>query len=124
MSGWKQDELHGIAATYEPQLSVLREDGATYTGPIPIWAVVVDDVLYARSYKGPKGHWYQAALRQMAGRIRADGATLDVTFEPVDGAINDRIDDAYRAKYGNSPYLAPMLSEEVRATTLRIVPRA
>jgi hypothetical protein len=31
-----------------------------------------------------------------------------VNFEPVDGPINDLIDDAYRAKYPDSPYLSPM----------------
>jgi hypothetical protein len=25
--------------------------------------------------------------------------TKDVTFDPVDGPLNDRIDDRYRAKY-------------------------
>jgi hypothetical protein len=29
--------------------------------------------------------------------------TKEVTSEPVDGRINDRIDDAYRAKYHGSP---------------------
>jgi hypothetical protein len=31
--------------------------------------------------------------------------TKEVTFVPVNGPINDRIDDAYRAKYQGSPYL-------------------
>jgi hypothetical protein len=29
--------------------------------------------------------------------------TKEVTFEPAEGPINDRIDEAYRAKYGGSP---------------------
>jgi len=33
------------------------------------------------------------------------GITKEVVFKSVDGRINDRIDDAYRAKYGGSPYL-------------------
>jgi hypothetical protein len=32
-------------------------------------------------------------------RIIAAGMTKEVTFEPVYGPINNRIDDAYRAKY-------------------------
>ena len=48
-------------------------------------------------------------MRQKAGRITAAGMTKEVTFEPVDGPINDRIDDAYRAKYRGSPYLGPMI---------------
>jgi hypothetical protein len=38
-------------------------------------------------------------VRQKAGRISAAGLTKDVAFEPIDGEINDRIDEAYRAKY-------------------------
>ena len=52
-------------------------------------------------------------MRQKAGRIIAAGMTKEVAFETVDGAINDniqdRIDDAYRAKYHNSPYVKPMI---------------
>jgi hypothetical protein len=52
---------------------------------------------------------YQAAIRQKAGRIHAAGMTKDVAFERVGGPINDRIDEAYRAKYAGSPYLQPMI---------------
>jgi hypothetical protein len=48
-------------------------------------------------------------MRQKAGRIRAAGMTKEVTFEPVEGTINDQIDDAYRVKYKSSPYLSPMI---------------
>jgi hypothetical protein len=37
--------------------------------------------------------------------------------------INDRIDEAYRAKYRGSPYLSPMISARSRAATVRVVPR-
>ena len=49
--------------------------------------------------------------------------TKEVTFEKEEGPINDRIDDAYRAKYKRSPYLAPMISEQARSATVRITPR-
>ena len=32
----------------------------------------------------------------------------EVTFEAVDGPVNDLVDYAYRAKYEGSPYLEPM----------------
>jgi len=53
--------------------------------------VVVDDALYVRAYNGKSSRWYQAALRQKAGRITAAGMTTDVTFAPVDG-IDQRSD--------------------------------
>ena len=59
-------------------------------------------------------------MRQKAGRITAAGITKDVTFEPVNGAIQDRIDDAYRTKYKGSPYLSPMLGAPARAATVKV----
>jgi hypothetical protein len=106
---WPSAELRRIVDTDDLHVSPLREDGVTYGTPSWIWSVVVDGDLYVRGYNGTRSRWYQAALRQEAGRITAAGMTREVTFEPVDGAINDRIDDAYRAKYAGSPYLAPMI---------------
>src|SRR4051812_20241011 len=50
------------------------------------------------------------------------GVTKDVVFEPVDGSINDRIDEAYRAKYAGSPYLKPMIGARARSATVRVRP--
>ncbi|MBB4187807.1 hypothetical protein GGE07_004476 [Sinorhizobium terangae] len=49
--------------------------------------------------------------------------TKEVTFEPVDGALNDRIDEAYRAKYAASAYLAPTIGDRAHAATVKIVPK-
>lgn len=76
-----------------------------------------------RAYNGQKSRWYQAAIRQKAGRITAAGRTREVTFEPVNGGSNDRIDDAYREKYKGSPYLSSMIGARARAATLRVLPR-
>jgi hypothetical protein len=46
-----------------------------------------------------------------------------VTFEPVDGPINNRIDDAYRAKYHGSPYLSPTIGARARSATVKVMPR-
>ena len=119
---WSRDELSKIAVTDDLHISLLREDAVTYGTPTWIWSVVVDDGLYVRGYNGQQSRWYQAAIRQKAGRIRAAGMTKDVTFEPVDGALNDRIDAAYRAKYAGSPYLAPMISARARSATVRVLP--
>jgi hypothetical protein len=54
---------------------------------------------------GKNSRWYKAAALQKAGRLTVAGILKEVTFEAVDGSINDRIDDAYRAKYHESPYL-------------------
>ena len=66
--------------------------------------------------------WYQAAVQQKAGRIIAAGMTKEVTFKSVDGPINNRIDDAYRAKYHGSPYLGPMIGARARSATVKVMP--
>src|SRR3982074_889726 len=107
MTKWPKNELRRISHTDDLHISPFREDGVTYGTPTWIWSVVVDDGLDVRGYNGPATRWGQAATQQKAGKIRAAGMTKAVIFEPVDGPMNDRIDDAYRAKYANSPYLKP-----------------
>jgi len=123
MAAWPEDELAKIADADDLHISPLRDDGVTYGTPTWIWSVALDDGLYVRAYNGRSSRWHQAAMRQRAGRITAAGTTKDVTFEPVDGPINDRIDEAYRAKYRGSPYLSTMIGARARSATVRGVPR-
>ncbi len=76
-----------------------------------------------RAYHGRDSRWYQAAVRQKAGRITAAGMTKEVTFAPVEGPVNDRVDDAYRKKYHDSPYLSPMIGPRARSATVEVLPR-
>ena len=122
MSSWPKDELRKIADPDDLHISPFREEGMTYGTPTWIWSVVVDDSLYVRAYHGTASRWYKAAMQQKRGRITAAGITKDVTFEAPDGTINDRIDDAYRAKYKTSPYLQPMISTRSRSATVKIEP--
>jgi hypothetical protein len=121
MTAWTQEELQKIAASDDLHVGPLREDGVTYGPPTWIWSVVVNRELYARAYNGRDSRWFRAALRQNAGRITAAGMTKKVVFEPVEGAINDAIDEAYRAKHRGSPYLNSMISARARAATVRII---
>jgi hypothetical protein len=123
MTAWPKDELSTIAEGDDLHVAPFREDGTTYGTPTWVWSVAVDDALYVRAYSGKASRWYQAAERQRAGRISAADLTREVTFEPVDGPINNRIDDAYRAKYRTSPYLPSMLGPRARSATVRIMPR-
>lgn len=123
MKTWQKEELGKIADADDLHIAPFREDGVTCGTPTWIWSVAVDGDLYVRAYNGPSSRWYQAALRQKAGRIIAAGVTREVGFEPVAGAIDDRIDDAYRAKYRGSPYLKPMIGAGPRSATVRITPR-
>jgi hypothetical protein len=122
MSSWTKDELKRIADSDDLHISPFREDAVTYGTPTWIWSVVVDDALYVRAYNGTASGWHKAAMQQKRGRITAAGVTNNVAFEAVDGQINDDIDEAYREKYKNSPYLQPMISTRSRSATVKIEP--
>lgn len=123
MPTWLPETLRTITAADDLHVAPLRDDGRTFGTPTWIWSVALEGDLYVRAYHGQHSRWYQAALRQKAGRIIAAASTTEVEFIPVEGPFNDRIDDAYRAKYRGNPYLDSMISERARAATLRIVPR-
>lgn len=123
MTTWPNEDLRRIAESDDLHISPCREDGKTYGTPTWIWSVVVDDALDVRAYHGRRSRWYQAAVQQKAGQITAAGMTKEVTFEPVEGPINDRIDEAYRTKYRGSPYLDSMISARARAATGSVMSR-
>ena len=89
MGTWSNDQLRRIAQADNLHISPFREDGVTYGTPTWIWSVAVGDDLYVRAYYGRNSRWYQAAMREKAGRITAAGMTKEVTFEPVEGPINE-----------------------------------
>jgi hypothetical protein len=93
---------------------------ATPSKRLPVWAVVVDDEAYVRSYHGERGAWYRRAVRE--GRLEIEGIEARVESEH-DPQLNERISDAFRAKYGErSPGpTEAMVAPGVVATTLRLV---
>ena len=125
MTNWTSNERNKIGSAEELQIASLRRDG-TLRKPVIIWVVRVGDELYVRSYKGRTAAWFRGVWVRHEGRIWPGGVEKDVTFvEETDSSINDQIDAAYRAKYRRYPqYVAPMLTPEVRATTIKLVPRA
>lgn len=125
MTPWTNDELNKIGAAEELQIAPLRRD-STLRQPVTIWVVRVGDDLYVRSYKGRGGAWFRAAQDHHEGHIWAGGVEKGVTFvEEADPDLNDQIDAAYRTKYRRYPqYVAPMLTAEVRSTTIKLVPQS
>ncbi|GAB4422299.1 MAG: DUF2255 family protein [Anaerolineae bacterium] len=126
MTTWTSDELSKIETAEELQIVPRRRDG-TLRNPVTIWVVRVGDDLYVRSYRGRGGAWFRAAQTSHEGRIRAGGVEKDVTFlEETDADINDKIDAAYRTKYRRygGQYVNPMVAAEVRAGTIKLVPRS
>jgi len=123
-NAWPAAEIEAIGSTDDLHVAPFRADGKTYGTLTWIWSVVVDGELYVRAYYGTASRWHKAAMQQGAGRITAAGLTKEVTFTPVQGTINDRIDAAYRAKYSGSPYLNAMISDRARKATMVLHPRA
>src|SRR5947209_11166084 len=117
------DELKLIDEADDLRIAPFREDGATYGTPTWIWAVVVGGDLYVRAYNGQNSRWYKSAMKQKAGRIQAAGMIKEVAFEPVEGDVNSQINEAYKKKYSDRPYLSPMIGSRAKAATMKIVPK-
>jgi hypothetical protein len=110
-----------LDAAIEVEAQTPRRDGSTSSRPI--WVVVADGEPYVRSYRGTFGAWYRRAKADGALTLVVDGTEVRATAQPVDDdAVNRRVSDAYRDKYGaRSPGpTATMVGDEVSATTLRL----
>ncbi|MFL5703243.1 MAG: DUF2255 family protein [Ktedonobacteraceae bacterium] len=125
MSGWTHNDLERMGAAEELQLATFKKDG-TLRKPVVIWVVRVGDELYVRAYRGREGAWLRHTQQRPEGRIVADGVTKDVTFVDAssDEALNNKIDAAYQSKYRrySATYVGPMITQQARATTLKLVP--
>jgi hypothetical protein len=124
MTTWTSDELSRIGSAEELQIAALRPDG-TLRRAVTIWVVPDGDDLYVRSVNGPTGAWYRGAQARHEGRVWAGGVEKDVTLVDADRDVDDRIDEAYRTKYGRyaQSTISRITSPEARSTTLKLIPR-
>ena len=121
---WTNQELQTFKVADDFRVSPFYSDGKTYGTPTWIWSVVVDNQLFIRAWNGQKSRWYRSAIQQKAGRIFLAGSNHEVTFVPLENTtMNDKVDQAYKTKYGDSPYFYPMVQSGPRSSTLKIVPR-
>jgi hypothetical protein len=97
----------------------LRDGGEVVT---PIWSVVVDGVPYIRSGYGARSKWYRRVQRTGKAAFIDGARRYPVTIENLnDEAINLKVDEAYRDKYGGQgTALRQVVSPQVRAQTMRI----
>ena len=102
----------------------MRADG-TLRRPVIIWAVRVGDDVYVRSVNGTPASWYRGTRDRHEGWISSGGVEQDVAFEDVGAseAVQDRIDAAYRTKYGaGSSAVASITAPIARAATPKVYP--
>ena len=125
MAGWTSDEIDRIGAAEELELAPRRRDG-TLRKQVTTWVVRHGDDLYVRSWRGRDGAWFRGFQESHEGHVSAGGVEKDVSFVGADDDLNDDIDAAYRTKYRRyaDAYVAPMLSPDARATTLKLVPHS
>ena len=121
VAGWTTEQLQNIADTDDLEISSRRGDG-TLSPRITIWVVQVGDDLYFRSVFGPDASWFRALRNRGSGRVWSGNVEQDVRFEGADGTSEDRIDDAYRAKFGaDNPDTWNIIAPHTRATTTRVI---
>ena len=125
MTTWTTDELRGIGDADELSLRSSRSDG-TLRDPVTLWVVRHGDDLFVRAVRGRDG-WYRGTQTRHEGRILSGAIDKHVTFADVhaDPDLNDALDGIYRAKYRSYPaeYVEPVVNDQARSSTLRIVPR-
>lgn len=123
MTTWTDDELNQIGSAEELQLASRRRDG-TLRRKVIIWVVRIDDDIYVRCVNGREGAWFRGVQSRHEGCIWVGGVESDVAFVEVgDSDITEKIDEAYLTKYRRYPqWVAPMVTPEVRAATLQLVP--
>ena len=120
---WSPHELQCIEKARELNIAVKRADG-TLRRWTPIWVVCADDQVYVRTWYRRDTGWFGHALRSHRARIRVPGLEADVTVEDVGEGpadLGERVDTAYRAKYGSSGSES-MVTASAAATTLRLNP--
>jgi hypothetical protein len=127
MAGWTTYDLERIGAAIHLQLATFKKDG-TLRKPVTLRVVRVGDDLYIRSWRGHTSAWFRQAQWRPEGRIVAGGITKDVTFvdESSDKVLNNEIDFSYQSKYErySATYVDPMIAQQARATTLKLMPSA
>jgi hypothetical protein len=125
MSGWTSDDLDRIEAAEELEITSIGSDG-TLRKPTTIWVVRLGDDLFVRSVNGRTAAWFRSTQVRREGRISAGGVARDVTFVDTGDDVTERIDNAYRNKYGRYPpgIVGSVLTPRARSATIMLVPRS
>ena len=93
---------------------------------IGIWAVVVENRVFVRSWSLKPRSWYRTFCEEPQGIIQVGGKEIPVrAVRTRSERLKQAIDEAYLAKYktpGSIKYAQELGSEKSRATTTELVP--
>ena len=117
------ETLRVLADRQEVDILTRRPDG-TQRRTI-IWVVVDRGDVFVRSYKGDRGHWFQAVMDAPDDvALSFDGREVPVRAEPAtDDDSVARCSAGFQRKYARSASTPFMLEPKTLGTTLRLVPR-
>jgi hypothetical protein len=90
---------------------------------VTIWIVVAGEMVFVRSFRGPKAVWYSAAMADGQASLEIEGRLVAVRVTPVgDAATIAAVSQGFLRKYAESPYAQAMVAPEILGTTLRLSP--
>jgi hypothetical protein len=96
---------------------------------IAVWAVVVNDRVFVRSWGVKPDGWYRAFVEEPVGAILPMGRKreIPVRARPARGErLLDQVSQAYREKYhtpGSLKYVRDLARPRSRKTTTELMPR-
>lgn len=116
------DDLTAIDATEEVRIETSADTGDLHR--TIVWAVVVDDAAYVRSYLGPHARWYREALAAPEVALHVGDRRLPCRAVLVeDPAVLAAVSAELERKYAGDPSTPSMVRPEVVPLTLRLDPR-
>jgi hypothetical protein len=120
--GFDADALRALDEALEVEVETVRPDGSPRR--TIIWVMVEDGDVFARSWKGDRGYWFQSALEPDADvALIIDNRRVPVNVHlATDADSIRRTDDGLRRKYPGDESLPGMLRAEVLGTTVRFEP--
>ncbi len=114
-------ELDLIDRTQEVEIETQAPDGPVHQ--TVIWAVVDDERVFVRTYRGAGSRWYREARANPAVALHLEGRRLTATAIPAtDPDSIQRTSTGFRRKYAGDPATSAMIRPEVLDTTLRLEP--
>ncbi|HEV8635243.1 MAG TPA: nitroreductase/quinone reductase family protein [Chloroflexota bacterium] len=112
--------LERIAAADEVEIETHRARDGRARRTV-IWAVVDGGRVYVRAIRGAAGLWYRELHADPAPALWVGGERVPVRpVQVADAAEIERVSDAYRRKYGRSPYLGGVLEPHTLGATTRL----